>query len=192
MLVVAGIDVSKAMLDVAMAEGPVYRFANRGPGIRRWLQHRACVAPAQAVCEATGGYERLLVNRLRAAGITMQVAHPLRVRAFARACGYEAKTDPLDARVLARYGQVFPASDPCPSENEEECEALQQLLRRERQLVDQWVQERNRLDKGISPAVGQSTRRHIAWLDQEIAWLDQEYQADPRGPVAAWQVMCQS
>ncbi len=131
----------------------------------------------QAVCEATGGYERLLVSRLRATGITVQVAHPLRVRAFARACGYEAKTDPLDARVLARYGQVFPASDPCPSENEEEREALQQRWRRHRQRVDQRVQERNRLDKGISPAVGQSTRRHMAWLDQEIARLDKEYQA---------------
>ena len=114
------------------------------------------------VCEATGGYERLLVSRLRAAGITVQVAHPLRVRAFARACGYEAKTDALDARVLARYGQVFPVSDPSPSKSEEEREALQQLLRRRRQLVDQRVQERNRLDKGVSTAVGRSTRRHLA------------------------------
>ena len=71
--------------------------------------------------------ERLLVSRLRAAGITVQVAYPLRVRAFARACGYEAKTDALNARVLARYGQVFPASDTCPSESEEEREELQQL-----------------------------------------------------------------
>ena len=77
--------------------------------------------------------------------------------------------------MLARDDQVFPASDPCPSENEEEREALQQRLRRCR--VDQRVQERNRLDKGISPAVGQSTRRHIAWLDQAIARLDKEYQA---------------
>ena len=61
---VTGIDVSKAMLDVAMAEGPVYRFANSGPGIRRWLQHRARAGTTQAVCEATGGYERLLMNRL--------------------------------------------------------------------------------------------------------------------------------
>ena len=61
---------------------------------------------------------------------------------------------------------MFPASDPCPSENEEEREALQQRLRRRRQRVDQRVQARNRLDKGISPAVGQSTRRHMAWLDQ--------------------------
>ena len=86
----------------------------------------------------------------------MQVAHPLRVRAFARACGYEAKTDALDARVLARYGQVFPASDPCPSESEEEREELQQRLRRRRQRVDQRVQERNRLDKGVpGPVAGQ-------------------------------------
>ena len=175
MLVVAGIDVSKAMLDVAMAKGPVYRFANSGSGIRRLLQHRARAGATQAVCEATGGFE--LVNPLRVAGITVQVAHPLRVRAFARACGYEAKTDPLDARVLARYGQVFPASDPGPSENAEEREELPQRLRRRRQRVDQRVQERNRLDKGVSPAVGRSTRRHMAWLDQAIARLDKAYQA---------------
>ena len=177
MLVVAGIDVSKAILDVAIAEGPVYRFENSGSGICRLRQHMDRAGATQAVCEATGGYERLLVSRLRAAGITVQVAHPLRVRAFARACGHEAKTDALDARVLARYGQVFPASDTGPSESEEEREELQQLLRRRRQLVDQRVQERNRLDKGVRPTVGRSTRRHIAWLDQEIARLDKEYQA---------------
>ena len=79
--------------------------------------------------------------------------------------------------MLARDGQVFPASAPCPSENEEEREELQQLLRRRRQLIDQRVQERNRLDKGVSTVVGQSTRRHLTWLDQENARLDQAYQA---------------
>ena len=108
----------------------------------------------QAVCEVTGGYERLLVSRLRAANITVEVAHPSRLRAFARACDHEAKTDALDARVLARYGQVFSASNPCPSKSEEEREELQQLLRQRRQLVNQRVQERNRLDKGV----GRSTR----------------------------------
>ena len=63
----------------------MYRFANSGPGIRRLLQHMARAGATQAVCEATGGYERLLGSRLRAAGLTVQVAHPLRVRAFARA-----------------------------------------------------------------------------------------------------------
>ena len=176
-MVVAGIDVSKAMLDVSIAEGPVHRFENNGPGLRRLLQHLDRTGVTQAVCEATGGYERLLVRRLRATRIPVQVAHPLRVRAFARACGYEAKTDILDARVLARYGQVFPALDTWPSESGEEREALQQLLRRRRQLVDQRVQERNRLDKDVSAAVGRSTRKHIVWLEREIARLDKEYQA---------------
>ena len=106
-----------------MADGPVYRFENSGSGIRRLLQHLVRTGATQAVCEATDGYERLLVSRLRAAGIPVQVAHPLR----ARACGYEAKTDALDARVLARYGQVFPASDTGLSGSEEEREELQQL-----------------------------------------------------------------
>ncbi len=66
-MVVTGIDVSKAMLDVVIAEGPVHRFANSGPGLRCMTRAGA----TQAVCEATGGYERLLVSRLRAAGITV-------------------------------------------------------------------------------------------------------------------------
>ena len=64
-----------------------------------------------AVCESTGGYERLLVSRLRKTGVAVHLAHPNRVHAFAKACGYEAKTDPRDAQVLSRYGQVFPEPD---------------------------------------------------------------------------------
>ena len=72
MLAVAGIDVSKAILDVAIAEGPVHRFENSDLGIRRLRQHMDRAGATQAVCEATGGYERLLVSRLRDAGITVQ------------------------------------------------------------------------------------------------------------------------
>ncbi|MXZ24991.1 MAG: hypothetical protein F4Y80_09025 [Caldilineaceae bacterium SB0665_bin_21] len=79
--------------------------------------------------------------------------------------------------MLARYGQVFPASDTGPSESEEVREELQQRLCRRRQLVDQRVQERNRLDKGVGTVAGRSTRRQLAWLNQEIARLDKEYQA---------------
>ncbi len=96
-----------------------------------------------------------------ATGITVPVAHPLRVRA----CGYEAKTDALDARMLARDDQVFPASDSCPSESEEEREELQPRLRRHRPQGAQQLQERNRLDKGVRTAVGEATRRHTSWLD---------------------------
>ncbi len=78
------------------------------------------------MCESTGGYERLLVSRLRKAEISVRVANPSRVRAFAKACGYEAKTDSRDAQVLSRYGQVFPESD--TPETEPEREELQDLL----------------------------------------------------------------
>ena len=102
------------------------------------------------------------------------MAHPVKVRAFARTCGYEAKTDPKDAQVLSHYGRVFPDAD--QPELEPEREELRDLLRR-RRLVDQRVQELGRLDKGVSPAIVKSTKRHIAWLEKEIARLDREYQA---------------
>ena len=174
MIVVAGIDVSKATLDVSVSEGPVRRFEQLQGHPKPTEAYRPD-GRDQAVCESTGGYERLLVSKLKATAIGVQVAHPLRVRAFARACGYEAKTDPLDAQVLSRYGVVFPEPDTHEQEGDEEREELQQLLSRRRQLVEQRVQDRSRLDKGISASVGKSTRRHISWLDKEIERLDKEY-----------------
>ena len=153
----------------------MHRFDNSTTGIRVLLRHMERVGVTKAVCESTGGYERLLVSKLRESEFTVQVAHSLRVRAFARACGYEAKTDPLDAQVLSRYGLVFLESETPQPEVDPDREELQQLLSRRRQLVGQRVQERNRLDKGVSGSVGKSTRRHIRWLDREIEQLDQEY-----------------
>ena len=175
MVTVAGVDVSKANLDVSVSEGPVVRFDNTTKGITKLLKHLKEQDATMAVCESTGGYERPMVSRLRKTELAVQVAHPIRVRAFARACVYEAKTDPKDAQVLSRFGQVFP--DENQTELEPEREELRDLLRRRRQLVDQRVQELGRLDKGVSSAIVKSTKRHIAWLEKEIARLDQEYQA---------------
>ena len=175
MVVVAGIDVSKATLEVSVSEGPVLRFENNATGIRGLLRHLERAGVTKAVCEFTGGYERLVVSKLRETAINVQVAHPVRVRAFARACGYEAKTDPLDAQVLSRYGVVFSESDTAQPEADPDREELRQLLSRRRQLVEQRVRERNRLDKGVSASVGKSTRRHVRWLDGEIDRLDEEY-----------------
>ena len=110
-----------------------------------------------AVCEPTGGYERPLVGDLQAAGLPVVVAHPTRVRAFARVCGTEAKTDLLDAQVLARYGAAVPAVATPPPDPARI--ALRDLVSRRRQLVDTRVQEKNRRDKGLTPAVARSTRR---------------------------------
>ena len=119
-LVVTGVGVSNALLDVVIGEGSRASLRKQRSGPPPLVQRMDRAGATQAVCKATGGYDRLLVSRLRATGTVMPVAHPLRVRAKARTRGYEAKTDALDARVLARYGQVFPASDTCPSESEEE------------------------------------------------------------------------
>ena len=177
MTMVAGIDVGKANLDVSVSGGPVLRFDNTATGITKLRKHLQEHDTTLAVCEPTGGYERLLTSRLRETAIAVHVVHPGRVRAFAKACGYEAKTDPLDAQVLSRYGEVFPEADTWEPETDPQREELRDLLRRRRQFVDQRVQELGRLDKGISAAIAKSTRRHIAWLEKEIARLEKEYQA---------------
>ena len=126
------------------------------------------------VCESTGGYERGLVRRLRDVPFPVQVAHRNRVRAFARVCGYEAKTDHLDAQALSRYGRLFPQPEPqLPEPGQQE---FRDLLRRRQQLVAQRVQERNRLGRDLADRAIQSTECHIAWPDQEIAQVDREYQ----------------
>ena len=176
MITVAGIDVGKANLDVSVSGGQVVRFDNTTAGITKLIKHLNDEDTALALCEPTGGYERMLTSRLHQCEIAVQVVHPGRVRAFAKACGYEAKTDPLDAQVLARYGEVFPEADTWEPDTDPHRQELKDLLRQRRQFIDQRVQEKGRLDKGISTTIARSTKRHIAWLEKEIARLDREYQ----------------
>ena len=151
------------------------RFDNTKPGITKLLKYVGNHDVTLVVCEATGGYERALVNRLRESGVATHVAHPTRVRAFAKACGYEAKTDPRDAQVLSRYGQVFPDVKIPGDEFSPEREELRDILNRRRQFVAQRVQELGRLDKSTSSITIRSTKRHIAWMEKEIDRLDREY-----------------
>ena len=140
------------------------RFDNTVKGIGKLLKHLKAQDATVAVCEATGGYERVLVSRLRKTEIAMHVVHPNRVRAFAKACGYESKTDPRDAQVLSRYSQVFPDALTPQRELEPEREALRDLLSRRRQFVQQRVQEKGRLDKGITSIATRSTKRiSLGW-----------------------------
>lgn len=103
------------------------------------------------------------------------MAHLLRARALARARGYEAKTDPLDAQVLSRYDVVFSESDTAQTDSEPEREELRQLLGRRKQLMDDRVRELNRLDKRPSASAEKSTRRHVRWLEKGIERLNDEY-----------------
>ncbi len=172
---VAGIDVGKHDVAVSVARGPVRRFPNTAAGLTAGLAWVRAQAVTQVVCEATGGYERLVVRRLRETEIPVAVAHPTKVRAFARAVGQGAKTDPLDAQLLAHYGDVFAL--PVEAAQEAASAEVRALLGRRQQLLDQRIQEQNRLEKGLQGRVKRSCQRHLAWLDKEIERLEEDYQA---------------
>lgn len=169
----AGIDVGKAQLDVSVDEGPVRRFGNTAAGVAQLVEWLGEWGEALAICEATGGYELLVVEGLRQAGIPVHIAHPNQVRDFARAWGRQAKTDRLDAVVLSRYGRVFePSATLAQSQDRVR---LQELLGRRDQLVEQRTQEKNRLSQTRRTAARRSIERHIEWLDGEIGELEREY-----------------
>ena len=173
MKAVVGIDVGKRKLDVSVSQGPARSFANTAEGIAALLNWIASQDASEAVCEPTGRYEREVVRRLEESGLPVHVAHPNKVRNFARAAGHEAKTDVLDARVLSHYGEVFNLARRQPDDGAGQ--ELKDLLKRRKDLVDQRVQERNRLEKGLSGGARRSTERHVAWLDEEIGRMDEEY-----------------
>lgn len=127
------------------------------------------------ILEATGGYERPLVQRLRSAGYAVHVAHPVRVRAYATAQGQLAKSDPLDAAQLSAYGAaMWPLETTQCSAS---VERLRALKRRRDQLLDERKSEHNRLDKTPDAVAAESIRRHLDWLDREIEALDKALDA---------------
>ena len=171
---VAGIDVGKQEVVGSVARGPVRRFPNTEVGITGLLGWVREQGVTHVVCEATGGYERGLVQRIRGTELAVTVAHPTKVRAFARAVGQGAKTDPLDAQILAHYGEVFDL--PVEAAQEAASEEVRALLGRRQQLLEQRTQEQNRLEKGLQGRVKKSCQRHLAWLDKELEQLEEEYQ----------------
>jgi transposase len=136
------------------------------------LQAWARTLPAQAwvVLEATGGLERVVTTVLQARGVAVSVVNPRQVRDFAKATGQLAKTDRLDARVLARFGAALTPRETVAKALD--AEALRALIDRRRQLVETRTAEKNR--RHTAPAaVRGSIDEHIAWLDHEIEQLDQ-------------------
>jgi transposase len=169
---VMGIDVSAAHLDVAWsASGPLWQTPNTPTGIAALLRRLAAqaAAPSRVVVEATGGWEQALVQALDAAGMAVVVANPRQVRDFARALGRLAKTDALDARLLAEYGQrCDPPVRPQPDAAQRE---LQALLSRRRQLTAVLVAEANHR-RLAPPSVRDGIDRLVAVLRAERRALD--------------------
>lgn len=166
---VAGIDVGKRILDVSVSTGPVQRYENTEVGRQHLLLFLQRCGVDLVVCEATGGYERPLVDGLHCQSMPVHVAHPNKVRAYAKALGRLAKTDRLDAGVLRLYGEHLDLS--CSPEQGQEVIELRALLRRRQQLVRMRSEEKNRLEHQSDGSV----QRHIAWLDTEIRQVDQAY-----------------
>src|SRR5688572_26726677 len=170
----AGIDVSKDKLDVAvLGDRQETQVENSREGIAKLVEQMQALQPELIVVEATGGYQRAVVEALFWAGLAVAVVNPARVRQFARACGLLAKTDKLDARVLAEFGQrVQPKRYTGKSEAEKQLSAL--LVRR-KQVEEMLKAEQNRL-RTISPSLKSSLQRSIAFLKDEKKILDEQIQ----------------
>ncbi len=169
-----GIDVAKDRLDIAvLGERGEKQVDNNQAGIACLVQQMLELQPELIVVEATGGYQRGVVEALFGAGLAVAVVNPARVRQFARACGLLAKTDKLDAQVLAVFGQRVQ-----PRRYESKSEAgkqLSALLVRRRQLDEMLKAEQNRL-RTISPSLRGSVERIIACLKDEKKLLDEQTQ----------------
>ncbi len=171
--VVVGIDVAKAALDVAVRpSGEERHLANDAAGIAEavaWLQ---TVGARVIVVEATGGYEAALVAELGVAALPVAVVNPRQVRDFARATGRLAKTDRLDAQVLAHFGEaVRPTPRPLP---DEEAQALAALVERRRQVVAMRTAEANRLGATRVAQVRARIQAHLAWLETDLREVDED------------------
>ncbi len=171
-----GIDVSKQLLEVAVHESEFhYRGPNKSSAFGALLAELIALRPARIVVEATGGLEKPLVTALHAANLPVVVINPRQVRAFAKAIGQLAKTDRLDAGVLAHFAAALkPPLRPLKSKDEQELEAL---MGRRGQLVDMLVAEKNRRHCTTSDVVGETIKEHIDWLADRIAEIDEQLQA---------------
>ena len=155
--VVVGIDVSKEYLDVCVRpEGALFRVGRDAPGLDELVQRLAPLAPVLVALEATGGFESVVAASLSTAGLPVIIVNPVQVRAYARALGKRAKTDPLDAAVIAHFAEATnPAVRPLP---DEATRLLAALLTRRRQIIQMMVAERQRLRLMQAPGLKQCSR----------------------------------
>jgi transposase len=168
-----GIDVSKLQLDVCClsSEERSWTIPNEPAAIAKFVVEMQEEQPVLIVLEATGGLEMLVSSALAVVGLPVVVVNPRQVRDFARASGLLAKTDKLDARVLAQFGRVM---NPTPRSIPDECaQQLQALMARRRQILDMITAENNRLSLSPRP-VREDIRKHITWLQRRLKQIDKD------------------
>lgn len=167
---IVGLDVSKPWLDgYAPASGRRFRVSNDPAGIDEFLQKLGDPTGCLVVMEASGGYERIAHRELVAQGVLAAIVNPKRVRDFARGMGLEAKTDRIDARLIARYGAVMhPAATPLPDPARLE---LREILAGRRQLVEEIAVRKQQLEHLQSPLVRAQVAKTLAFLQEEAKAL---------------------
>jgi len=165
-----GIDISKEELEVAIwQEEKTEQYANSSKGIKALIAELSRKEIALIVVEATGGYEYDLVVQMLKAGLPVALVNPTRIRRFAQASGKLAKTDKLDARVLAHFGQALkPEVRELKSELEDQ---ISLKITRRRQLISMITAEKNRLGTARDDNI-ESIKRHLEWLETELAQLE--------------------
>lgn len=169
-----GIDVAKDTLEIAVRpDNEQWSTNNRIEDFPALIEKLQQIAPERIIIEATGGWETPLANHLAAASQPVIVVNPRQARDFAKATGKLTKTDKVDARVLAHFGEaVKPQVRPLP---DEQTQALAALLTRRRQLVEMLAAEKNRLvTVQHRPALKRDLEAHIKWLEKRIGQLDDD------------------
>ncbi len=169
----AGLDIAKLKLQLHLASRSC-ELANTAAGHRRLLKLLAAQPGCHVICEATGGYEREVVDALHQAGVPVSVLNPARIRHFARAQGQRAKTDPIDAAVLSAYGQAFhPKATPPPSPTQRQ---LTELARRRLQLVEILVAQRQQAQRLTLSSLRRQARTLIRRLEADLAQIQSQLQ----------------
>lgn len=168
---VVGVDIAKRHLDVALSTGEVWHVTNDEEGLESLVARLQAAEPALVVMEATGGLEAAVAGALASGGLPVAVVNPRQVRDFARSTGQLAKTDALDAAMLARFGQaVKPEPRSLP---DEQSQTLQALVARRKQVVVMLTSERHRL-LGARPQIKADIEAHVAWLQDRLDRLDDD------------------
>ena len=167
-----GIDVSNESLDVAARPtGEFWSVSNTDKGVLGIVARLEPFSPEMIVVEATGGLEALVVTALASAGLPVVAVNPRQVRNFAKATGRLAKTDKIDAHVIAHFGEaVRPDIRPVKDKGLQE---LTELITRRRQIIDMLTAEKNRL-KRASKQVAKDIEAHVAWLKKRLDRTDAE------------------
>jgi transposase len=168
-----GIDVSKATLEIAMRpDAKTFKISNDQVGLAALLTKLPPPDQCSIVLEATGGYECVAVAQLLQAGYRVARANPREVRHFATAMGLKAKTDPIDAAVLSKFGSVRELRHLAIPDGP--LGELQQLVQRRRQLTDMQTQEKNRLEHTLSKPTQKSIDAMLATLEKQINTIDRQ------------------